>query len=91
MAGELNLSLFSVSATELIGGISGESERRIRELFSDIENYEGSCILLLDEIDIIAGKRENAQREMEKRIVSQLITSLTSNFSKIIFQKIFKH
>lgn len=77
LAGELGIPLFCISATELIAGISGESERRIRELFSDVGNCENPSIILLDEIDVIAGKRENAQREMEKRIVSQLIASLT--------------
>jgi ribosome biogenesis ATPase len=34
------------------------------------------CILFIDEIDAITGKRENAQREMERRIVAQLLTCL---------------
>lgn len=31
---------------------------------------------LADEIDAIAGKRESAQREMERRIVAQMLTCL---------------
>jgi ribosome biogenesis ATPase len=34
------------------------------------------CVLLLDDIDSISPKRETAQREMEKRIVSQLFASM---------------
>ncbi|MCP9257146.1 Nuclear valosin-containing protein-like [Dirofilaria immitis] len=37
---------------------------------------ESPCVLLLDDIDAIASKRDNAQREMEKRVVSQLIACL---------------
>lgn len=81
LAGELNLALFCVPATELIAGISGESERRIRELFFELSNWEKPAILLIDDIEVIAGKRENAQREMEKRIVSQLIASLDGRHS----------
>lgn len=34
------------------------------------------AILFIDEIDAITPKRENAQREMEKRIVAQLLTCM---------------
>lgn len=83
VAGELDLPLYSISSTELVAGISGESERRIRELFADAATTTPS-IIHLDDIDVIAGKRENAQREMERRIVAQLIASLDGIF---IFSK----
>ncbi|KAJ3551933.1 hypothetical protein NPX13_g11241 [Xylaria arbuscula] len=34
------------------------------------------CLVFIDEIDAIMGKRENAQREMEKRIVAQMLTCM---------------
>ena len=34
------------------------------------------CILFIDEIDVITPKRETAQREMERRMVAQLLSSL---------------
>ncbi|XP_059478326.1 nuclear valosin-containing protein-like [Neocloeon triangulifer] len=75
IAGELNIPLMKVAATELVAGLSGESEERIREVF---ENAKASapCVLFLDEIDAIAPHRANAQREMERRIVAQLLVSL---------------
>lgn len=69
------MPLLEVAATELIGGISGESEERIRDIFEQaIEN--SPCVLFIDEIDAIAGNRQWAAKDMERRIVSQLITSL---------------
>ena len=37
------------------------------------------CVLFFDEIDSITPKRENAQREMERRIVAQLLACLDGN------------
>lgn len=61
--------------TELVSGVSGETEQKIRLLFNKAIE-ESPCVLLLDDIDAIASKRENAQREMERRIVSQLVACL---------------
>ena len=38
------------------------------------------CILFLDDIDAICPKRETAQREMERRIVSQLLSCFNGMF-----------
>ncbi|KAJ9563267.1 hypothetical protein OSB04_008427 [Centaurea solstitialis] len=55
--------------------ISGASEENIRELFSKAYRTAPS-IVFIDEIDAIASKRENLQREMERRIVTQLMTCM---------------
>ena len=55
--------------------MSGESEAKIRELFDQAMD-QAPCIVFIDEIDAITPKRESAQREMERRIVAQLLTSL---------------
>lgn len=75
IAGELGISLFKVPATELVSGVSGESEGTIRSLFEQARS-SSPCIVFIDEIDTIAPKRESAHREMERRIVSQLISSM---------------
>lgn len=75
VAGELNLPLIHVPCTELISGVSGESENKIRNLFQQAKE-NSPCIVLLDEVDVISSKRDTAQREMEKRIVTQLIACL---------------
>ncbi|MEK6865156.1 MAG: AAA family ATPase, partial [Thermoproteota archaeon] len=51
----------------------GESEERIREIFKQAEENSPS-IVFIDEIDSIAPKRDEVSGEVEKRIVSQLLT-----------------
>ncbi|XP_036336819.1 nuclear valosin-containing protein-like isoform X2 [Rhagoletis pomonella] len=75
ISGQLNLPLIEVAATELIAGVSGESEERIRDVFEQATIYAPS-VLFIDEIDAISSNRSMAQKDMERRIVSQLISSL---------------
>ena len=55
--------------------MSGESEKTLRETFEEAAR-QAPCILFIDEIDAITPKRETAQREMERRIVAQLLTCM---------------
>ncbi|KAJ2951610.1 hypothetical protein O0L34_g13766 [Tuta absoluta] len=75
IAGKLKLPLVAVTGTELVGGMSGESEERIRELFEKAISVS-PCVLFIDEIDAVCGNRINAQKDMEKRMVAQLLASL---------------
>ncbi|CAK1582546.1 unnamed protein product [Parnassius mnemosyne] len=77
IAGKLQLPFIAVSGTELVGGVSGESEERIRELFERAVSV-APCILFIDEIDAVCGNRIHAQKDMEKRMVAQLLASLDS-------------
>nr|CAI5852260.1 unnamed protein product [Callosobruchus analis] len=78
IAGELNIPLLKVAAPELVAGISGESEERIRELFDQSVKLS-PCILFIDEIDAITPNRQNAQKDMGNatvRVVNQLLTEM---------------
>lgn len=75
IAGELGVPLLKIAAPEIVSGMSGESEGRLRDLFEQARSA-APCILFLDEIDAITPKRETAQREMERRIVAQLLSCL---------------
>jgi ribosome biogenesis ATPase len=82
----------NVSAPSIVSGMSGESEKTLRETFDEAKvrvplrslrsliNREiqrvAPCLLFIDEIDAIMGKRESAQREMERRIVAQFLTCM---------------
>ncbi|GAA5871050.1 hypothetical protein JCM16303_001675 [Sporobolomyces ruberrimus] len=75
IAGELGMPFISISAPSIVSGMSGESEKQLRETFEEAAR-NAPCILFIDEIDAITPKRENAQREMERRIVAQLLTCM---------------
>lgn len=75
--------LVEVPATELIAGVSGESEERIREIFEQAAMF-APCVLFIDEIDAISSNRQTAQKDMERRIVAQLLSSL-DNLAKLKF------
>ncbi|ONK79348.1 uncharacterized protein A4U43_C01F5450 [Asparagus officinalis] len=55
--------------------VIGASEETIRDRFKEAYRTAPS-IIFIDEIDAIASKRENLQREMERRIVTQLMTCM---------------
>ena len=73
VAGETNAHFISISGPEIMGKHYGESEERIREIFTQAEENAPS-IIFIDEIDSIAPKRDEVSGELEKRIVSQLLT-----------------
>lgn len=75
LAGDLKVPFISISAPSVVSGMSGESEKKIRELFEEAKSL-APCIIFFDEIDAITPKREGAQREMERRIVAQMLTCI---------------
>jgi len=62
-----------VSGGEIHGKYYGESEARLREIFTEAAKNK-PCIIFIDEIDAIAPKREEVTGEVEKRVVSQLLS-----------------
>lgn len=56
---------------EIMSHKGGESEANLREAFEEAIE-KATAILFLDERDSIAPKRNQAQGETEKRVVSQL-------------------
>ncbi|KAJ2897801.1 ribosome biogenesis ATPase-like protein RIX7 [Zalerion maritima] len=75
IAATLELSFISISAPTMVAGMSGESEQKIRDAFEEAKTMAPS-ILFFDEVDVIMGKRESAQRQMEMRMVSQMATCM---------------
>lgn len=75
IANELGIPFIAISAPSIVSGMSGESEKKLREIFEEAKTL-APCILFLDEIDAITPKRDSAQREMERRIVAQLLTCM---------------
>ncbi|KAH8094551.1 P-loop containing nucleoside triphosphate hydrolase protein [Cristinia sonorae] len=75
IAGELAVPFISISAPSVVSGMSGESEKTLRDTFEEAKRV-APCLLFIDEIDAITPKRESAQREMERRIVAQFLTCM---------------
>lgn len=74
-AAELGVPFIAISAPSIVSGMSGESEKALRDHFEEAKKV-APCMIFIDEIDAITPKRESAQREMEKRIVAQLLTCM---------------
>jgi len=75
VAGTTGVTFFKVAATEVVSGMSGESEAKIRQLFQ-AAIAAAPALIFLDEVDSITPKRDSAGREMERRIVAQLLTCM---------------
>jgi transitional endoplasmic reticulum ATPase len=73
VANETNANFYHIGGPEIMSKFYGESEERLREIFKEAEETSPS-IIFIDEIDSIAPKREEVSGDVEKRIVSQLLT-----------------
>ncbi|MDE1851236.1 MAG: CDC48 family AAA ATPase [Candidatus Micrarchaeota archaeon] len=73
VANESDVNFISISGPELVSKFVGESEEKLREIFKNA-NEKAPTILFMDEIDAIAPKREESTNEVERRMVSQLLT-----------------
>uniref|UniRef100_A0A7N1A4D4 Uncharacterized protein n=1 Tax=Kalanchoe fedtschenkoi TaxID=63787 RepID=A0A7N1A4D4_KALFE len=73
IANETGAFFLCINGPEIMSKMAGESESNLRKAFEEAEKNAPS-ILFMDEIDSIAPKREKTHGEVEKRIVSQLLT-----------------
>lgn len=73
VANESNAHFINISGPEVMSKFHGESEERMRDIFKEASENAPS-IIFIDEIDSIAPKRDEVTGEVEKRVVSQLLT-----------------
>ena len=73
VANESNAHFISISGPEIMSKFYGESEARLREIFKEAREKSPS-IIFIDEIDSIAPKREEVTGEVERRVVSQMLS-----------------
>jgi len=76
-AAEIGVPFIEILGPSIVSGMSGESEKQIREHFDEAKK-QAPCLMFIDEIDVIAPKRDTSQSQMEKRIVAQLLISMDS-------------
>jgi len=75
VATESEAHFILLNGPEIMSKFYGESEKKIRGIFEDAEKNAPS-IIFIDEIDAIAPKREDVNGEVERRVVSQLLTMM---------------
>ncbi len=73
VANESNAYFESIAGPEIMSKFYGESEKRLRDVFEEARRNSPS-IIFIDEIDAIAPKREEVTGDVEKRVVSQLLS-----------------
>ena len=60
ICGELKWPMLDLTATDIVSGISGESEAKLRSLFDQATNYNQKCVVFIDDIEVIAQKKDNS-------------------------------
>ena len=75
VANESGASFYTINGPEIMSKFYGQSEENLRKIFEEAEKNAPS-IIFIDEIDAIAPKREESFGEVERRVVSQLLTML---------------
>jgi len=75
VANESDSNFILLNGPEIMSKFYGESEKKIRDIFEEAEKNAPS-IIFIDEIDAIAPKREDVQGEVERRVVSQILTMM---------------
>merc|ERR1719283_673590 len=73
VANETGAFFFIINGPEIMSKMAGDSESNLRKAFEEAEK-NAPAIIFIDEIDSIAPKRDKTNGEVERRIVSQLLT-----------------
>ncbi|CAH0391348.1 unnamed protein product [Bemisia tabaci] len=73
VANETGAFFFLINGPEIMSKLAGESESNLRKAFEEADKH-APAIIFIDELDAIAPKREKTHGEVERRIVSQLLT-----------------
>lgn len=73
VANEAGANFFSIQGPEIMSKFYGQSEERLRQIFSEAEKNSPS-VIFIDELDSIAPRRDEVQGEVERRVVAQLLT-----------------
>jgi transitional endoplasmic reticulum ATPase len=73
IANETGAFFFLLNGPEIMSKMAGEAEANLRKAFEEAEK-NSPAIIFIDEIDSIAPKRDKVNGEVEKRVVSQLLT-----------------
>ena len=89
LAGELGWPMLEITSTDVVSGVSGESETKLKFFFDQTTKLARKCILFVDNIEVLARKKEDSSsgtKGMESRIISQFKIGIRSLIdSKVLF------
>ena len=86
VANEAGANFYAIQGPEIMSKYYGQSEERLREIFTEAEKNSPS-VIFIDELDSIAPRRDEVQGEVERRVVAQLLTvmdGLTSRGNVVV-------
>ena len=77
VAGEANVSFFSMSGSEFVEMFVGMGASKVRDLFKQAKE-KAPCIVFIDEIDAIGKKRDNqlSSNDEREQTLNQLLTEM---------------
>jgi transitional endoplasmic reticulum ATPase len=81
VANETGAFFFLINGPKIMSKMAGEAESNLRKAFEEAEKIT-PAIIFNDELDSIDPKREKVGGEVEKRVVSQLLTLMDGTKSK---------
>ncbi|HEY5596152.1 MAG TPA: CDC48 family AAA ATPase [Candidatus Bipolaricaulota bacterium] len=73
LAAETDAYFISIAGPEVLSMFYGQSEANLRKVFTEAQRNQ-PAILFIDEIDALTPKRAEVSGEVEKRVVSQLLS-----------------
>jgi AAA+ superfamily predicted ATPase len=75
VAGELGANFLSVSLSDILDMYIGQSERNLHDVFA-AARANAPCVVFLDEIDAVGGKRSSMRHNAMRGTVNQLLLEL---------------
>ena len=76
IAHELGVRFFTITPSMIFGSYMGESERNVREIFTELRACKNGAVLLVDECESIFGKRKEDSNRAEIGVANQLLQEM---------------
>ena len=76
IAGELDAKFLSITIADILDGIMGESEKNVRRIFDRARDL-APCVLFIDELDSLGGKRSGySNMGWMRNVVNQMLQEM---------------